>query len=110
MPAMHLMRVDLPAPLSPTRAMTSPGETWKSTSNRACTAPKLFETPFSSRIGGLSVTLSTLLRVPVDDGPPPSGGAPLAYAYSPASVQSDAYLPTQTSSFLRNPSSRSALW
>src|ERR1700710_2794922 len=57
MPAMHLMRVDLPAPLSPTRAMTSPDETWKSTSNRAWTAPKLFETPFSSKMG-VSVTLS----------------------------------------------------
>src|SRR6478736_5605992 len=77
MPAMHLMRVDLPAPLSPTRAMTSPDETWKSTSYRACTAPKLFETPFSSKMG-VSVTLSN---------PPPGspwavgrrrGGAPVA--------------------------------
>src|SRR6185312_16010926 len=77
MPAMHLIRVDLPAPLSPTGAMTSPDDTWKSTSNRACTAPKLFETPFSSKMG-VSVTLST---------PPPGsrwaqgrrrGGAPVA--------------------------------
>ena len=59
-PAMHLISVDLPAPLSPTRAMTSPGETWKSTSKRAWTAPKLFETPRSSRTG-VSVTLSSLL-------------------------------------------------
>ena len=28
---MHLISVDLPAPLSPTSAMTSPGATWKST-------------------------------------------------------------------------------
>src|SRR6478735_5337820 len=70
MPAMHLIRVDLPAPLSPTRAMTSPRETWKSTSKRACTAPKLFETPFSSKMG-VSVTLSTPPPGPVDGGAPP---------------------------------------
>ena len=57
---MHLISVDLPAPLSPTRAITSPGETWKSTSNNAWTAPKLFETPCSSRTG-VSVTLKGLL-------------------------------------------------
>src|SRR5918998_3143770 len=56
-PAMHLIRVDLPAPLSPTSAITSPGATWKSTSYRAWTAPKLFETRRSSRTGD-SVTPS----------------------------------------------------
>ena len=60
-PAMHLISVDLPAPLSPTSAMTSPGATWKSTSKRAWTAPKLFETPRSSRTGA-SVTSGLLLR------------------------------------------------
>src|ERR1700704_4788376 len=60
MPAMHLVSVDLPAPLSPTRAMTSPAETWKSTSWRACTAPKAFETPRSSRTG-VSLTRVLLL-------------------------------------------------
>src|ERR671917_1984498 len=55
MPAMHLISVDLPAPLSPTSAMTSPWDTWKSTSNSAWTAPKLLETPTSSRTG-VSVT------------------------------------------------------
>src|SRR5918998_6577221 len=54
-PAMHLISVDLPAPLSPTSAMTSPCDTWKSTSNSAWTAPKLLETPTSSRTG-VSVT------------------------------------------------------
>src|SRR6478752_3266336 len=48
---MHLISVDLPAPLSPTRAMTSPDATWKSTSYNAWTAPKAFETPCSSRTG-----------------------------------------------------------
>src|SRR3954451_16817619 len=55
MPATHLISVDLPAPLSPTRAMTSPAETWKSTSCRAITAPKCFDTPRSSWTG-VSVT------------------------------------------------------
>src|ERR671911_282616 len=68
MPAMHLISVDLPAPLSPTRAMTSPRETWKSTSNSAWTAPKLFETPCSSRTG-VSVTC-------VSSRPERTGGAP----------------------------------
>ena len=54
-PAMHLMSVDLPAPLSPTRAMTSPAATRKSTWYSAWTAPKRFETPRSSRTGWLSV-------------------------------------------------------
>src|SRR5918998_1449275 len=56
MPAMHLISVDLPAPLSPTSAMTSPLRTWKSTSNSAWTAPKLLETPTRSRTGVSSVT------------------------------------------------------
>src|SRR3954471_11380041 len=45
------MRVDLPAPLSPTRAATSPAPTSKSTSVSARTAPKLLLTPFSSSRG-----------------------------------------------------------
>ena len=67
---MHLISVDLPAPLSPTRAMTSPGDTRKSTSNSAWTAPKLFETPCSSRTG-VSVTIH-LSSSPCSG----SGGAP----------------------------------
>src|SRR5512144_977237 len=50
---MHLMSVDLPAPLSPTSAMTSPARTSKSTSSSARTDPKLFETP---RVSSLGVT------------------------------------------------------
>src|SRR5215218_7464954 len=73
MPAMHLISVDLPAPLSPTRAMTSPDETWKSTSNSAWTAPKLFETPCSSRTG-VSVTCDSSSRPERTGGAP--GGAP----------------------------------
>src|SRR5215212_716337 len=46
------MRVDLPAPLSPTSAITSPSLTSKSASRRAWTEPKFFETPRSSSVGG----------------------------------------------------------
>ena len=45
MPAMPLIRVLLPAPLSPTSAVTWPGRTSKSTPRRTCTAPKLFGFP-----------------------------------------------------------------
>src|ERR671931_314784 len=50
------MSVDLPAPLSPTSAITSPSRTSKSTSWSACTEPKLFETSRSSRVGGFAFT------------------------------------------------------
>jgi hypothetical protein len=39
--------VDLPAPLSPTSATTSPALTSKSTPPSACTAPNRFSTPRS---------------------------------------------------------------
>src|SRR5436853_328265 len=54
MPATHLISVDLPAPLSPTSAITSPSRTSKSTPWSACTEPKLFETSRSSRVGGFA--------------------------------------------------------
>src|SRR4029077_884142 len=41
-PATHLISVDLPAPLSPTSAITSPLRTSKSTSVSACTDPNDF--------------------------------------------------------------------
>src|SRR6476659_7895495 len=47
---MTLTSVDLPAPLSPTRATTSPGWTSKSTPSSACTGPNLLLTPLSERI------------------------------------------------------------
>src|SRR5436305_6924632 len=52
MPAMHLISVDLPAPLSPTSAMTSPSRTSKSTSVSACTEPKLLLIPRTASAGG----------------------------------------------------------
>src|SRR6185295_7780606 len=60
MPATHLIKVDLPAPLSPTSAMTSPWRTSKSTSASACTDPNDFEIPRSWRIG-VSLTVSGFL-------------------------------------------------
>src|SRR5213076_2139102 len=58
MPATHLMSVDLPAPLSPTSAITSPSRTSKSTSCKARTEPKCLETPRSSRVGAVVVALT----------------------------------------------------
>src|SRR4051812_1802915 len=62
MPAMHFTNVDLPAPLSPTRAVTSPGYTAKSTSWRTWTAPKLLFSPSTRRIGSLTQTPTTQSR------------------------------------------------
>src|SRR6187397_3236443 len=63
MPAMHLMSVDLPAPLSPTSAMTSPSRTSKSTSVSACTDPNVFERP---RISSSGVSVTGRLRTTVE--------------------------------------------
>src|SRR2546421_10822957 len=55
---MHLTSVDLPAPLSPTSAVTSPACAVKSTSRRTCTGPKLLLMPRSSSRGAaLAVTV-----------------------------------------------------
>src|SRR5919198_2828988 len=56
MPATHLISVDFPAPLSPTRAITSPSRTSKSTSVSASTEPNDLEIPRISR-SGLSLTV-----------------------------------------------------
>src|SRR6476469_578566 len=63
---MVLTSVDLPAPLSPTRATTSPAWTSKSMSLSACTAPKRFETPDSDRtavFAGERVAVMSVLQV-----------------------------------------------
>src|SRR5207302_1429158 len=60
-PDTTLIKVDLPAPLSPTTHTTSCGKTSKSTSLRACTAPKRLLIPFSARTGvseGLEQTVA----------------------------------------------------
>src|SRR3954454_20261147 len=50
-PATHLISVDLPAPLSPTSAITSPWRTSKSTSVSARTEPKSLEAARTSSVG-----------------------------------------------------------
>src|ERR671935_2395504 len=74
MPAMHLISVDLPAPLSPTSAITSPSRTSKSTSVSACTEPNDLEIPRISR-SGLSLTVpafpNTKGSVEAPEGAPP---------------------------------------
>src|SRR3954453_17891397 len=52
-PLMHFTKVDLPAPLSPTRAVTSPALAWKSTFLRTPTAPKLLFMLRISRIAAI---------------------------------------------------------
>ena len=48
-PAKTFIKVDLPAPLSPTSAITSPRATSKSASRRACSPPKLLSIPLTTR-------------------------------------------------------------
>ncbi len=51
-PASRFIRVDLPAPLAPVSACTSPPPATKSTASNAATAPKRFPRPRSSSSGG----------------------------------------------------------
>src|SRR5260221_4463631 len=73
MPAIDLISVDLPAPLSPTSAITSPRCTSRSTSLNASTDPKDFEMPRSSRTGVSSAIDEEFLT---QSGRPPRGGPP----------------------------------
>ena len=50
-PAMHLIKVDLPAPFGPTMQCTSPGRTSKSTPPSARTPGYSFTSPLTWRIG-----------------------------------------------------------
>src|SRR6476619_6018885 len=74
---MVLTSVDLPAPLSPTRATTSPAWTSKSMSLSACTAPKRFDTPDSDRtavVAGERVAVMSVLQVVPGGAATPSEG------------------------------------
>src|SRR4051812_11201163 len=66
MPAMPLMRVVLPAPLSPTRAVTLPGVTSKETFCRTCTGPKLLLIPLRLSSGPVEAVTGTASVVVVD--------------------------------------------
>src|SRR2546430_779895 len=96
MPATHLISVDLPAPLSPTSAITSPLRTSRSTSVSACTEPNDFETPRSSRKDvWLTMRVSYHRR-----GGGARGGAPPPVVPS-SYLQNFANVPVQTSLFFR---------
>src|SRR3954454_9026445 len=105
-PAMHLISVDLPAPLSPTSAITSLGRTSKSTSVSACTDPNDFVIPRSSRRGvaSLSVTVASFL-------PHRRWGRLVGVPTCDRStyLQYCLYAPTQTWLLFRNPSVKSRL-
>src|SRR5271167_2923864 len=58
-PEIALMIVDLPAPLSPASATTSPGCTANDTRLSACTAPKAFDTLRTERMGFSSLNRSS---------------------------------------------------
>src|SRR5215212_2098110 len=104
MPAIVLTSVDLPAPLSPTRATTSPGRTSKSTLLSAWTGPKLLLTPFRARTGALppSFIPSLLSQGAAGDARPRPRHSPLVPYWMPASLQAAAYLPVQISSTDQN--------
>ena len=65
MPAIDFTSVDLPAPLSPTRATTSPASTAKSTRSRAWTGPNRLLTPSSASSGAPSCSSSASPRFPL---------------------------------------------
>ena len=74
MPAMHLISVLLPAPLSPTRAVTFPAGMSRSMPASACTGPKLLPM-FSSRSSGVSPLASGPTGAEAD-GTRPAGRVP----------------------------------
>src|SRR5206468_11625909 len=100
---MHLIRVDLPAPLSPTRAITSPSRTSKSTSVSACTEPNDLERP---RIWRSDVSLRADF-LPHNRWRRPGGR--LHIALRTRYLQNCLNSPTQTSLFFRNLSLKSLL-
>ena len=99
------MRVDLPAPLSPTRATTSPASTLKSTSVSACTAPNRLFTPLSSRTGGAHRSSSFRAR-DGRTGQRPARPVPTVIRsyWIPAAVHAALYGPVQISAGVQYPS------
>src|ERR1044071_8952085 len=80
---MVLTSVDLPAPLSPTRASTSPARTSSSMFFKAWTAPKRLETPRSAS----TVPVATGVGVTVIDSAPERFVHDRAPAAPPASSE-----------------------
>src|SRR5438552_8273343 len=80
-PVSSLIRVDLPAPFSPTRACTSPGASANDTSSSASTPGNRLATPTTSSIGGSGSFIAPLSRhrpVPrtARSGVPTTAGTP----------------------------------
>src|ERR1700686_2963754 len=98
---MHVMNVDLGAPLSPTRAITSPARTSKSTSLSACTEPKLLLIPRTASAGTTAVGTAGLVAVIPEE----RTGGDTSRRPRPCAVylQYFANVPLQTSLFFRNP-------
>src|SRR4051794_23952182 len=72
-PERHLIRVDLPAPLSPMTASTSPGNSRRSTPRRPTTRPNSLTIPSASRIGWWVPSLAGAGAVDVSVMPGPLG-------------------------------------
>src|SRR5438046_6028538 len=72
---MHLVKTDLPAPLSPHRAVILPAGRARSTPYSACTAPKCLSTPRTLRRGSATCAIFVIL-LPRKKMPPrtPRGG------------------------------------
>ena len=58
--------MDLPAPLSPTSAVTFPGSTAKSTPFKTSTAPKDFSTPSNSITGNGAPIFTPIIILAID--------------------------------------------
>src|SRR3954454_4521734 len=75
-----LMRVDLPAPFSPTRACTVPARTVMSALRMARTAPYRLDTPVTANrsvpVVGVWLIVSSLRSVPLDPAEPGRAGRP----------------------------------
>src|SRR5579872_6048120 len=79
-PEISLIRVDLPAPLSPTSASTSPELSERSTPRRTLIGPKLLWRSATSSSGGTS---SSLPRLPCPNQPAGACEVPDSAAYGP---------------------------
>ena len=91
MPAIVLISVDLPAPLSPTRAVTWPAGMSRLMSVSACTGPKFFPMPRSRSSGSASFTVTSCLMTSFGVRAwlpaPRTSGVLVDYAEIPAAVQ-----------------------
>src|SRR3989440_9225816 len=110
MPAIVLTRVDLPAPLSPTRPTTSHALTSKSMLFSACTGPNRLLTPFSWSRDPLEFMVFPFSRGPAGDRPgganaAPPGRLPSSFGHAiPFALQAAANAAVQIWLAVQNPS------